>query len=244
MGSRRRSVASGSTFDDADRPKPGPPPPQPSPFARCDDFVHVLVGEDLFGQPPSGSGADGDARRLQLLAQSPAPDPTESSVSAHGPPRLVRGRLEGLPPFHPQPPRKTQCPWIPGSAPAGRRPADPRAAPGAREAGPGGSLPVHAQDALPSLDGVQFRLRQVVRDVVQELERAFPGRPLKGVSGSLGQELPVGPPEVSSRRHPTQVGSPLGRVHQGAGELAVQNLDPVPRHGRLHRPHVVGADLA
>ena len=101
---------------------------------------------------------------------------------------------------------------------------------------------VHAQGACLAVDGMGFDLGEVVRHVVEQVQRCR-GFLLEHPPCRLGEQLAVGASVVGRRGHRGQVGLALGRADGHARQLAVRHLNAVAAHGVSHLVDVIGADL-
>ena len=106
----------------------------------------------------------------------------------------------------------------------------------------GRALAVHAHGACLAVDGMRFERGQVVRHVVQHVQRRR-GFLVEHPTGCLGQQLAVGASVVGRGGHRRQVGLALGGADGYTCQLAIRNFNAEAAHGISHLANVIGADL-
>ncbi|COV92358.1 Uncharacterised protein [Mycobacterium tuberculosis] len=101
---------------------------------------------------------------------------------------------------------------------------------------------MHAHRAQLTVDRMRLDLGQVVRHVVEQVQRCS-GCISEHTTRRLGQQLAVGASVVGRRRHRGEIGLPIGGVHRHTSQLAIGHRDSVSAHGLFHLADVIRADL-
>mmetsp|Transcript_195 Transcript_195/g.452 ORF Transcript_195/g.452 Transcript_195/m.452 type:complete len:447 (-) Transcript_195:776-2116(-) len=108
-------------------------------------------------------------------------------------------------------------------------------------------LPVDEQRLFHSIHHVLFDLGNIVANIIHQMHVHIVGRAIEDFREGLARQISdagaVDPGEVGGARHGSQILLPLIAVNASATELAIIQVNLVPRHGPLHHGQGVSGDL-